>query len=85
MIGYISKTAEDLAYGWIGHPLADLTSHLFVDSSLGDCPFTLKSCMGSHFDIQEPSSRFPIAGGSNSQTVPQAAAHALRLVLALRS
>ena len=68
LIGYVAKTADDLSYGWIGDLPEFLTAHLSVDASLADCPYTLKSEMGTHFDIQGPNSRFPIAGGANTQT-----------------
>jgi len=65
---YITKYADDISYGWIGDLPALLTAHLFVDSSLADCPYSLKSGMGIHFDIQGPNSRFPIGGSANTQT-----------------
>ena len=68
LMGYVAKSANDLAYGWIGDPPGSLTAHLFADASLADCPYTLKSSSGVHFDIQGPNSRFPIAAGCNSQT-----------------
>ena len=67
-MGYVAKTADDISFGWIGDLPGLLTAHLFVDASLADCPYTLKSGMGMHFDIEGPNSRFPIAGSANTQT-----------------
>lgn len=68
LIGFIDKITEDVCFGWLGDPPEKFPGHMFADSSLGDCPYTLKSGMGIHFDIQGPNSRFPIAGSANTQT-----------------
>ena len=66
LIGYVSKTAEDISFGWIGDLPEFLTAHLFADASLADCPHTLKSGSGVNFDVPGPNSRFPIAAGCNT-------------------
>ena len=68
LIDYIAKTSDDVCFGWLGDPPEKLSGHMFADSSLADCPYTLKSEMGIHVDIQGPNSRFPIAGSANIQT-----------------
>ena len=67
-MGYVAKTADDLSYGWIGDSPEGLVAHLSADASLADCPYTLKSVMGTHLDIHDPNSRFPISGEANTHT-----------------
>ena len=68
LIGYVAKVADGISFGWIGAPPRDLTSHLFADAILAECPYTLKSGSGVHFDVQGPNSRFPISVGCSTQT-----------------